>query len=154
MALDLTSLNLTSETLESSPEFMAALLTFIAGILLLVVMVSIALYVYTSFAYMAIGRKAKLKTPGLAWIPGVGPLILAFQASKMHWWPWLLLIGVFIPFVNFIASIAFTVFAIIWQWKLLEAIRKPGWWILLNFIPILGTIIWLVLLGIAAWSKK
>lgn len=154
MALDLTSLNLTSETLESSPEFMVAFLAFLAGIIVLVAIVSIGIYIYTSFAYMAIGRKAKLNAPGLAWIPGVGPLIVAFQTSKMHWWPWLLLIGFLIPFVNFIAPLVFAVFAIIWQWKMLEAIKKPGWWILLVLIPGLGILIWLILLGIAAWSKK
>jgi hypothetical protein len=146
MVLDLTSMNPTS-------NLMGGLFALIAGVIVIVIIISIALYIYMSFAYMAIGRKAKLKTPELAWIPSVGPLILAFQASKMHWWPWLLLIGFVIPFVNIAAIIIFIVFAIIWQWKLLEAIGKPGWWVLLNLIPIIGTIVWLVLLGIAAWSK-
>ncbi len=153
MALDLTNLNLTSETIGSSPEFLAGILAFIAGMMILAVILSIGLYIYTSFAYMAIGKKAKLKTPGLSWIPGVGPLIIAFQTSKMHWWPWLLLIGIVIPFVNFIAILVFLVFAIIWQWKMLEAIKKPGWWILLMLIPGIGTLIWLILLGVAAWSE-
>lgn len=153
MALDLTDLNLTSEATGSSPEILAGVIAFIASIMVLAIIISIGLYIYTSFVYMAIGRKAKLKTPELSWIPGVGPLIIAFQTSKMHWWPWLLLIGIVIPFVNFIAILVFLVFAIIWQWKMLEAIKKPGWWILLMLIPGIGTLIWLILLGVAAWSE-
>lgn len=102
---------------------------------------------------MAIGKKAGLKTPGLSWIPGIGPLIIAYQASKMHWWPWLLLIGFIIPFFNIVALIVFAVFATIWQWKMFEEVNKPGWWILLGLIPLLGTLILLILVGIAAWSK-
>ncbi|MCX6750630.1 MAG: hypothetical protein NTZ83_04185 [Candidatus Pacearchaeota archaeon] len=131
-------------------DLTGGVLAFIAGMLVLAILVSIALYIYMGFAYMAIGRKAKLKIPELSWIPGVGPLILAFQASKMHWWPWLLLIGMFIPVVNFIAAPVFMVFAIIWHWKMFEAVKKPGWWAILLLIPIVG----LVMVGIAAWAKK
>lgn len=126
------------------------LLTILAGMMVITIFVSIGLYIYMGLAYMALGKKAKLKTPSLSWIPGIGPLILAFQASKMHWWPWLLLIGMFIPVLNFIASPVFTVFAIIWHWKMFEAVGRPGWWGVMLLIPIVG----LVLVGIAAWSKK
>ncbi len=129
---------------------MGGLIGFIFGMLVFIIIFSIALYIYLSFAYMAIGRKAKLKTPGLSWIPGIGPLIIAYQSSKMHWWPWLLIIGMFIPFLNFISSAVFCVFAIIWNWKMYESIKKPGWWALMLLIPIVG----LVFVGIAAWSKK
>ena len=131
-------------------DLTGGILAFLAGMIIFTVLISIALYIYMGFAYMAIGRKAKLKTPELSWIPGVGPLILAFQASKMHWWPWLLIIGMFIPFVAFIAGPIFMVFAIIWHWKMFESINKPGWWAILFLIPIVG----LIMVGIAAWSKS
>ena len=127
-----------------------AIIALIAGMLLVFSIIMLGLYIFLSFAYMAIGRKAGLKTPELAWIPGVGPLILAFQASKMHWWPWLLIIGTFIPVVNGLFSLAFMVFAIIWHWKLFEAISKPGWWAIIMLIPIVG----LIFIAIAAWGKK
>jgi hypothetical protein len=133
MALDLTS----------------GLLALIMGMIVVFVIIAIALYLYLSFAFMAIGRKAKLSSPELAWIPGVGPAIIAFQTSKMHWWPWLLIIGTFIPLVGFIFSITFAVFVIIWEWKMFETIKRPGWWALLCLIPIVN----FVLIGIAAWSK-
>ena len=125
-------------------------LAFLAGMIVLVAIISIGLYILMSFAYMEIGKKAKLKTPGLAWIPGVGPLIIAFQTSKMHWWPWLLLIGCLIPFVNFIAGTIFTIFVIIWHWKMFEAVKKPGWWSILYIIPLVG----IIMVCVAAWSKE
>jgi hypothetical protein len=128
----------------------SGLWAFLAGMLLLVFILAIAVYIYMGFAFMTIGKKAKLKTPELAWIPGVGPLIIAFQISKMHWWPWLLIIGMFIPFVNPIFTIVFVVFVVIWEWKMFEKLKRPGWWALLCLIPIVN----FVLYGVAAWDKK
>ncbi len=126
------------------------ILALIAGMIFVSILIFIGIYIYMGFAFMAIAKKAKLKSPGLAWIPGVGPLIIAFQASKEHWWPWLLLIGTLIPVIGFLFQLAFTVFAIIWMWKMFEAIKEPGWWAILMIIPIVN----LVIIGVAAWSKK
>jgi len=106
-------------------------------------------YVFVSFAFMSLAKKAGDASPGLAWIPGVGPLIIAFRASKMHWWPWLLLVGFIIPFVQFIAIPVFVVFEFIWTWKLFQAVGRPGWWTLLLIIPLVGIII----LAVAAWGN-
>ena len=122
----------------------------IMAMIVVFIFIAIGLWVYLSFAFMAIAKKAKLKSPGLAWIPGVGPLIIAYQTSKMSWWPWLLLIGYLIPFVSSLFGLAFAVFAVIWQWKMFEKIKYPGWWAILCLIPVVN----LVLYGIAAWSKK
>ncbi len=120
---------------------------------ILMFVISIGVYIYTSFAFMNLAKKNRQNSPGLAWIPGVGPLIVSYKASKMHWWPWLLLIGLVIPFVNFVIMIVFMVFAFIWMWKLFEAVGKPGWWPLLSLIPFVGPILFMVFLGIAAWGK-
>lgn len=122
----------------------------IMGMLIIFVIVMLCLYVYMGFAFMAIAKRLKLKTPGLAWIPFVGPMIIIFQSSKMPWWPWLLLIGWMIPFVGWIAEITFCVFSVIWSWKMFERLKKPGWWAIICLIPIVN----LVLYGIAAWGKK
>jgi len=129
--------------------YTAGWLALIMGMLVIFIIIAIALYIYLSFAFTAIARKAKLKSPGLAWIPGVGPEIIAFQTSKMHWWPWLLIIGMFIPFVKPAFSLLFAVFFVIWEWKMFERIKRPGWWALLCLIPIVN----LVLYGVAAWNK-
>lgn len=127
----------------------AGILAAIMGMFAFFMVIVIALYVYMGFAFMAIAKKARLGSPGIAWIPGVGPLIIAYQTAKMHWWPWLLLIGCAIPFLNFIAMIVFAVYAVIWQWKMFEKVDKPGWWAILCLISPLNLIFW----GIAAWSK-
>jgi hypothetical protein len=126
------------------------ILAIIAGMIFVSFIIFVGLYIYMGFAFMAIAKKAKLKSPGLAWIPGVGPLIIAFQTSKMHWWPWLLLIGTLLPVVGFLFSLTFWVFGIIWMWKMFEAVKKPGWWAIFVLIPP----VWLVFIGIAAWDKK
>ncbi len=122
----------------------------IAAFFFLFLLVLVFAYVYLSFAYSAVAKKAKLRSPGIAWIPFVGPLIIAYKTSKMHWWPWLLIIGFFIPIVNVIANLVFTVFTVIWHWKMFESIKKPNWWSILMLIPIVN----FVIIGIAAWSKK
>lgn len=123
------------------------------AIFAVVIIIGIAFYIYTSFVYMAIGRKAGFSSPGLAWIPVVGPAIVASQVAEMHWWPILLLIGSFIPVVNIIVILVFTIFFIIWMWKTFEAVGRPGWWAIFMIIPILN-IVYLVFLGIAAWGGK
>jgi len=125
------------------------IIALILGALVFFIVIGVILWVYTSLAFMAIAKKAKLKTPGIAWIPLVGPMIVAFQASKMHWWPWLLFIGCFIPVLNLIVTIALVVMFTIWQWEMFEKIKKPGWWSILCLISPLNLIFW----GIAAWSK-
>lgn len=125
------------------------MLAFVMAFFAFVMVIGTILWIYTSLAFMAIGKKAKDDLPGLAWIPSIGPALIAFRASGMHWWPWLLIIGMFIPFVGFIFAIAFAVFGVIWQWKMFEKIKRPGYWAILCLIPILN----LVLYGIAAWSK-
>ena len=142
-------------------------LALIAAFLAIFAIIGIALYIYLSFVFMAIAKKLKQSSPGIAWIPGIGPLIITWRASKMHWWPWLLFAGIIIPIINIIAGIILGVFAIIWMWKTFEAIKRPGWWALIPviasvaiIIPVIGIILYpvgmifyFVSLGIAAWGK-
>ncbi len=131
-------------------------LALVAGFFLFFLVLTIAIYIYASFAYMAIARKAKLNSPGLAWIPAIGPTIIAFQTSGMHWWPWLLYATIlisWIPYVNFLFYLALIlsgIYSIIWHWKMFQKVGKPGWWAILTLIPLVG----LIFIGLAAWSKK
>lgn len=126
------------------------IVALILGAVATTLLVGVIVWIYQAFAYMAIAKKARQKSPELAWIPIVGPLIIAFKASKMHWWPWLLLIGLIVPAIGWIAILVFAVYAVIWNWKLFEAVHKPGWWAILLIIPIVN----LVMIGIVAWSKR
>lgn len=128
----------------------SGLIALIMGALLAIAIISVLVWTYISFAFMAIGKKAKYPTPGIAWIPLVGPALITAKAAKMHWWPILLLIGIIIPIVGGLFALAFAVFSIIWLWKTYEVIGKPGWWAILMIIWPVG----LIFLGIAAWSKK
>ena len=128
----------------------SSLLALGVAMMMVFFVMAVVFWVYSSFAFMAIAKKAKDKMPGLAWIPGVGPTIVAFRSAGMPWWPWLLLIGIVIPFVGWIALLAFAVFSVVWTWKLFEKIRKPGWWAILMLIPFVN----LVMMGIVASSKN
>jgi hypothetical protein len=112
-----------------------------------------AVYVYSSLATMYLAKKIGTKNPWLAWIP-VANLYLISQMAGMPWWPILFLIGCFIPGIGALFAIALLVFFYIWFWKIFEKVGKPGWWILLLLIPAVGQIIYLVLLGVAAWGKN
>ena len=132
---------------------LGALLGFLVAFLVAALIIAILVYIYTSLAFMAIARRKKMDTPGLAWIPVIGPALIASRIAKMPWWPILLLIGIVIPFIGGVFFIAFGVFFIIWMWKTFEALNKPGWWAILPIIPLVGQIIFLIFLGIAAWGK-
>jgi len=121
---------------------------FLGFVVFLVLM--IAVYIYISIVYVQIAKKTNIKPAGIAWIPVVGPALITSRIAKMHWWPILLLIGVFVPMLSFAALVAFTVFFTIWSWKMFEKLRRPGWWALLCLISPVN----LVLLGIVAFSKK
>lgn len=127
---------------------------FLLGIalmaILFVVIFIIGIYVYISFAYMRLAQKNKQKNVGLAWIPEFGPIIVAFKAAKMHWWPWLLLSGLISPFVGQWMLLAFGGIVVYWHWKMFEAIKKPNWWAILLLVPVANVII----VGIAAWGNK
>lgn len=126
----------------------SGLMGIIFALIAVLLVYAVFYWIFSSFAYMSIAKKAKQDSPGLAWIPFVGPAIIAFKSSKMHWWPWLLLIGCFIPIISSIAGLVFAVYVIIWNWKLFEEIGKPAWWSILLIIPIVN----FVIMGIAAWK--
>lgn len=135
-----------------APAVVAVLIAFFFFIMFLLV----AVYVYSSFAYMAIAKKAKHPLPGLVWIPLVGKPLVTSQIAKMHWWPILFLgLGV-LTFNEFgivlfwMGMIALEVFIYIWRWKTYEVVKHPGWFSLLFLFPVVG----LVFLGIVAWSKE
>jgi hypothetical protein len=141
----------------------AAMAAF-SGIFAVFTLIFFALYVYLSLAYSRIGRKAGLSSPGIAWLPYTGPLVITFESSKMHWWPFLILaIGLALYPLSFAAGsailaliillitmVVFGIMAIVWHWKTYEAVGKPGWWIL---VPVISVIIGVVLMSIGVLAK-
>jgi hypothetical protein len=145
------------------PDFLFAI------ILAIWLIVGLAVYSYISFAYSAIGKKAKLPHPNLAWIPFFGPLIISSQAAKMSLFPLLLILTPAIFFLELFTSSTlsaflsialvmisigvFIIYTFIWKWKMYEAIKRPGWWALLKLVPSIGVIIDFILVGVAAWTE-
>ena len=109
----------------------------------------IGFYIFYSWAYMDIGKRAKVKNFELAWIPFVGPIIIAYLASGMDWWPWLLLAGYFVPIAGIVAPFVFSVYVIIWTWEMFEKSGRAGWLSILTLIPVVNFIV----LGIVAWGE-
>jgi hypothetical protein len=151
----LTELGITGA--EGFGEVIALVLSLVFAFMFFAFIVSVGVYVYSSLAYMTIGKKGKDEKPWLAWIPVVGKPLLTMRMSGMPWWPMLFLLGIFlfpIPFVGVFlgygAILAFTVFTYIWRWKAYEKVGHPGWFSLLFLVSVVG----LVFLGIVAWSKE
>ena len=144
---------------------------FFMFLFILIITILIGIYVYSSFAFMVIAKRAGRSDGAIAWIPFIGKPLLASKIAKMHWWPILfclsllfipilfllkdlfIIFSVFLVFAIISCLVAFNVFYVIWRWKMFEAVGRAGWWILLIFIPQVGGIIYLVLIGIAAWGK-
>lgn len=128
-----------------------SIIELFSGMTIVIILISLALYIYLSIAYSKIGEKAKLGSPGIAWSP-MGSLVVIFESAKMHWWPFLMLtIGMMLSYlmIFLVSSIAmiytaygilvvitliFVIMAIIWHWKTYEAVGKPGWWVLVPVI--------------------
>ncbi|MAH51375.1 hypothetical protein CMI37_36500 [Candidatus Pacearchaeota archaeon] len=150
--------------------FLAVFSIFFLLIILFVFVLFIGTYIYASIAFMAICKKLGRGDGGLAWIPIIGKSLLASRIAKMHWWPLLFYLSfLLIPFMILFKNIAFMIFSIfimaggmitfsvfyvIWHWKLFKAVGRPGWWILLMFVPQVGGILYFVFLGIAAWGEE
>ena len=154
------------------PALLGSMIGAIIGFLIVGAIIGIVLYVYISLAYSKIGSKVGLYNPGIAWMPGTGPLAVIFETSKMHWWPFpfgiasYILLLIIMSFgmigstvlmtigsiLSFAISITFLVMIVIWHWKTYESVGKPGWWaiipVVLAVIGILFSMIGIPVLGI------
>jgi len=130
-----------------------------------IMLLGIALYIYSAFALMAIAKKTGTEPAWLAWIP-VANMVLISKIAKMHWWPVLMMIPAFMfymiglflfMFGQKIASIVlfsiagaallvFGIYSIIWSWKMFEAVQRPGWWSMVS-IP------FVIIYTVASFSK-
>ena len=131
---------------------LSGLFAGLANMLLVVIFFGLAAYVYGSLTMMFTAKRLGIENEWLAWIP-IGNLVLMSKMAKMEWWPVLLLLAAFIPFIGGLAVLALTVFTYIWWWKICEARGREGWQVLLTLIPFVGVIWGLVLWGLLAWEK-
>jgi uncharacterized membrane protein YhaH (DUF805 family) len=133
--------------------FAGGLIALLMAFFLVFLIISLVVYIVSSLIYMKIAKKAGYPSPGLAWIPVVGPALIASKIAQMHWWPILLLIGFIIHIIGPVFTFVFAIFMLIWTWKVFKAFGKPGWLVLLTVIPLINLIPTIMLLVIAFGSS-
>ncbi len=118
------------------PEMLLALL---AGFMTVILIISAALYLYSSLCLFLIAKKLDVPAAWTAWIPIIQ--IWAFFQSAGKSLLWILLF--FIPFVNLIV--------VVYLWMCIaENLGKNKWLGLLTLVPIAN----LILPAVLAFSKK
>lgn len=116
-------------------------------IISLISLLIIAAYVYSSLAWMTIARKLKYKRAWLAWVPiANGAMIL--QLGGFHW-AWIFLI--LIPVLGWIPLI---VLMVISNWRVFEKRKYPGWFSISMFLPNIGGILYMIIIGFVAWKDR
>lgn len=119
----------------------------IALIVIIILAFIIALYIYSSLAWMTIGKKSKYKKAWLAWIP-VANISMKLQMGRFSWaWVFLILIPI-------LGWLALFVLVIIATWRIFEKLHYPGWIALAPIIPYAGPVLYLISIGIVAWYKN
>ena len=108
-----------------------------AGIILFMVLVGLAFYVYFALALQTIATKTNTPNAWLAWIPIANAFLMLSVAKKPMWWFLLFLV----PLVNIVISV------IVWM-AVAEARGKPNWWGILTIVPAVN----IVVPGVLAWA--
>jgi len=116
--------------------FLPYLTTVLPVVILLVVLL---IYVYTSLCLQLIAKKLNIARPWLAWIPIANLFLLIKCAGKSYWWFLLLLI----PLVNLIASIIIFI-------EIIKRLGYSGWLVILMFIGPIN----LIVIGYLAFSAN
>lgn len=105
------------------------------------------IYIYRSFAWMAIAKKMKFVHAWLAWIP-VANIAMVFHLGGFHW-AWIFL--VFIPVLGWIALFVLFIISV---WRIFEKLKYSGWFSLGIIIPQVGYLLYLIAIGVVGWSGK
>ena len=142
------------------------ILGFIAGMILVAILLGIAAYIYVSIACYTIFRKLKSSNAVLALIPLVNLVaipVMVWQLSDTPLWTvvlfWAGALLFFIPVLGPLLLLAALGMLTWWLWKVAEKRKQPGWLGILASpvvipIPYIGPIVYVVFLGILAWSEK
>jgi len=130
----------------------------LGGVLVVLVILGILIYIWESLCLQFIAKRTDTPRGWLAWIP-LANLFLMTGIARMPWY-WALILCVFFigggsttgmgQWLTALFSIACAIVMIIILVKICKAVNRPGWWVILLFIPVVRWII----LGIMAFSKK
>jgi hypothetical protein len=128
-------------------------LAMIGALIVVWIIVAVGLWVYTSLAWMTIGKKLKYKNAWIAWIPIVN-IAMVLQLGEFHW-AW-----IFLALVPVVGWLVLAVMAIIATWRIYVKRKYAGWLSLISVlqgIPVVGWvagIVNLIILGLVAWKDK
>lgn len=130
-----------------------AIASIILASLMILIFLIIAIYIYSSVAWMMIARKMKFKNAWLAWIPFASGAMRLYLGG-FHW-AWIFLI--LIPIFGWIALIVLITIA---TWRIFEKLKYPGW-ISLSYpalyvprLNAIGLIAYLVVIGFVAFKDN
>ncbi|MGF1489973.1 MAG: DUF5684 domain-containing protein [Prochloraceae cyanobacterium] len=87
-------------------------------------------YIFSSFCFQKMLEKVGEPNAWFAWIPILNNWITYKAGGQSPWW----IIGLFIPFVNFIAAIVLLIAFV----NIINKINKNPWLILLMIIPLVN----------------
>lgn len=121
-------------------------------ILLLLLLGILPIYIYCSLVYMKLAQKIGVRHAWLAWIP-IANIYLISKMAQQHWWPLLLIFTFIIPLLNVITLMLFLTFNFFWHCRIFERVGRPAWWAMASLIPGFGSLVFLVMLGLAAWKE-
>lgn len=128
--------------------------SLLTGAMLVVgIVVVLAIWAYTSFAWMTIAKKLKQKDPGLMWVPLVRTARI-LQLGGFHW------AYIFLVLVPVLGWLAVFILFLISSWRIFEKRKYHGAFALIklgSLIPFLKTIAgiaWLIILGLVAWKDN
>ena len=121
------------------------MLGFLAALIIPLIIIGIALYIYAAIVLMTIAKKTKTENAWLAWIP-IANIYLMTQVGEVSGWWTLLVLAAIIPILGSFVVMAMIVY--LW-WKIAERLDKPGWYGILMLIPVVN----LVIMGMLAWGK-
>jgi len=130
--------------LDFSNSLSGALIGFI---LMILITMAIAFYVYHSLAWYTIAKKLKYKRPWFAWIPFAG----SAMELQLGGFNWALIFLVLIPILGWIALF---ILIIISNWRIFEKRKYPGWFSLSMIIPRIGGVLYLIAIGLVAWKDR
>jgi len=132
---------------EIDPQMLLGASGLASGILAfgaIAVVALIAVYLYVAFALMAMAKRTNTPNGWLAFIPIANVYLMTQIAGLSGWYTLGLLLGI-IPVVGWIALSALFVFIF---WKIAENLKRPGWWGLLQLVPVVN----LIMIGVMAWG--
>jgi len=110
------------------------------------------IYIYFSLVYMKLAQKIGVRPAWLAWIP-IANIYLISKMAQRHWWPLLLIFTFVIPFLNVVTLMIFLTFNFFWHCRIFERVGRPAWWAVTLLIPGFGSMVFLVMLSLAAWKE-